>query len=231
MFFRPEIAVANHGESGESLRGFVGERRLAKLISAIKPGDWLVIQMGHNDQKERGEGVGAFTTYKQSLKEFIRQAREHGATPVLITPMNRLTFDTEGRITNSLGDYPEAVRQEGKEENVPVIDLNAMSKPFYEALGPVEARKAFADADTTHHSNYGSYELAKVRGGGDSRTETAACEVSCRRTAALRSGASRSRGELRDSSRAAGRRAAPPTGNNATRLCQLDQHGGHRKRR
>jgi lysophospholipase L1-like esterase len=78
VFFRPEIAVANHGESGESLRGFVGERRLAKLISAIKPGDWLVIQMGHNDQKERGEGVGAFTTYKQSLKEFIHQAREHG---------------------------------------------------------------------------------------------------------------------------------------------------------
>lgn len=160
-FFKPEIAVANHGESGESLRGFVSERRLAKLMSVIKRGDWLLIQMGHNDQKERGEGVGAFTTYKESLKEFIHQAREHGATPVLVTPVNRLTFDAQGHITNSLGDYPEAVRQAGKEEDVAVIDLNAMSKPFYEALGPVEAHKAFADTDTTHHSDYGSYELAK----------------------------------------------------------------------
>ena len=75
--------------------------------------------------------------------------------------MNRLTFDAEGKITNSLGDYPEAVRQAAREENVPLIDLNAMSKPFYEALGPVVSHKAFAGNDTTHHSNYGSYELAR----------------------------------------------------------------------
>jgi hypothetical protein len=95
------------------------------------------------------------------LKRFIAEARQHGATPVLITPMNRLTFDEQGKITNSLGDFPEAVRQAAKEENVALIDLNAMSKPFYEALGPVEVHKAFAGKDTTHHSNYGSYELAK----------------------------------------------------------------------
>lgn len=160
-FFKPEIAVANNGESGESLHSFIGENRLAKVMSVIKPGDYLFIQMGHNDQKEKGEGVGAFTTYKDSLKRFVTEARQHGATPVLITPMNRLTFDDAGKITNSLGDFPEAVRQAAKEEKVALIDLNAMSKPFYEALGPTEAHKAFAGKDTTHHSNYGSYELAK----------------------------------------------------------------------
>jgi lysophospholipase L1-like esterase len=160
-FFQPDIAVANHGESGESLRGFIGERRLAKLMSVIRPGDYLLIQMGHNDQKEKGEGVGAFTTYKADLKRFVAEARAHGATPILIASMNRLTFDSAGKITNSLGDYPEAVRQAAREESVALIDLNAMSKPFYEALGPVEAHKAFAGADTTHHDNYGSYELAK----------------------------------------------------------------------
>jgi hypothetical protein len=75
--------------------------------------------------------------------------------------MNRLTFDAAGRITNSLGDYPEAVRQAAKEEDVALIDLNAMSKLFYEALGPTDAHLAFAGSDTTHHDNYGSYELAK----------------------------------------------------------------------
>ncbi len=160
-FFTPRIAVANHGESGESLRSFIGERRLAKLSTLMKSGDWLLIQMGHNDQKEKGEGVGAFTTYKESLKKLIAEARRLGVTPILVTPMNRMTFDAEGKVTNSLGDYPEAVRQAGAEEKVEVIDLNAMSKLFYEALGPKDAVKAFADGDTTHHNNYGSYELAR----------------------------------------------------------------------
>jgi lysophospholipase L1-like esterase len=127
-FFKPEIAIANHGESGESLRGFLNENRWAKLLSAIKPGDTVLIQMGHNDQKEKGEGIGAFTSYKTDLKRFVADARQHGATPVLVTPMHRLTFDAAGKITNSLGDYPEAVRQTAKEENVALIDLNAMSK-------------------------------------------------------------------------------------------------------
>jgi hypothetical protein len=76
-----------------------------------------------------------------------------------VTPMNRRTFDSDGHVTNSLGDYPEAARQTATEENVPLIDLNAMSKSFYEALGPENSKQAFVD--NTHHNNYGSYELAK----------------------------------------------------------------------
>jgi lysophospholipase L1-like esterase len=160
-FFKPDIAVANHGESGESLRSFFGEKRYDKVMSLIKPGDYLLIQMGHNDQKDTAPGAGAFTSYQDFLKKMVAAAREKGATPVVITPMNRLTFDADNKITNSLGDFPEAVRQVAKEDNVALIDLNAMSKPFYEFLGPVTAHKAFAGNDTTHHSNYGSYELAK----------------------------------------------------------------------
>jgi lysophospholipase L1-like esterase len=158
-FFKPGVAVANHAESGEALRSFVGANRLEKILSTIRPGDYLFVQFGHNDQKERGEGVGAFTTYHASLLQFISEVRRRGAMPVLITPVNRRTFDADGKITNSLGDYPEAVRRTAREENVPLIDLNAMSKPFYEALGPEGSKKAFVD--NTHHNNYGSYELAR----------------------------------------------------------------------
>src|SRR4051812_10555339 len=160
-FLKPEIAVANHGESGESLKSFIGENRLAKVMSVIKPGDYLFIQMGHNDQKERGEDVGAMTTYKADLERFVAAARQHGATPVLVTSMHRMTFDADGKITNSLGEYPEAVRRVAREQNVALIDLHAMSKTLYEAVGPANARKLFAGNDTTHHSDYGSYELAK----------------------------------------------------------------------
>jgi len=160
-FFKPGIAIANHAESGDSLHSSLGAKRLDKVLSLMKPGDYLFIQYGHNDEKEKGEGVGAFTTYKASLKRFIEQARQRGGIPVLITPVQRRTFDAQGNITNSHGDYPEAVRRAAKEENVPLIDLNAMSKSLYEAWGSELSKRAFAPNDGTHHNNYGSYELAR----------------------------------------------------------------------
>ena len=160
-FFKPGIAIANHAESGESLRSSLAAKRLDKVLSVIKPGDYLFIQYGHNDEKEKGEGVGAFTTYKADLITFVEGARRRGATPVLITPVQRRSFDKDGQITNSHGDYPEAVRQVAKEAKVPLIDLNAMSKTLYETWGVESSKRAFAPNDNTHHNNYGSYELAK----------------------------------------------------------------------
>src|SRR5712692_10055388 len=160
-FFKPGIAIANHAESGESLRSSLGAHRLDKVLSTMKAGDYLLIQYGHNDEKEKGEGVGAFTTYKTDLKKFVAEARKRGGIPVLVTPVQRRTFDQTGKITNSHGDYPEAVRQVAKEGDVPLVDLNAMSKVFYEALGPDKSAMAFKSGDGTHHNNYGSYELAK----------------------------------------------------------------------
>jgi lysophospholipase L1-like esterase len=158
-FFGPGIAIANHAESGETLRSSLSEHRLDKVLSVMKPGDWLFIQYGHNDMKEHGPGVGAFTTYKADLKKFVAGALRHGGNVVLVTPMNRKSFNSDGVIINTLGDYPEAVRQTAHEEHLPLIDLNAMSKIFYEALGPENINKAFQDG--THHNNYGSYELAR----------------------------------------------------------------------
>jgi lysophospholipase L1-like esterase len=157
-FFKPEVAVANHAESGESLRSSLSARRLEKVLSTMKSGDYLFIQFGHNDMKERGDGVGAFTTYKADLKRFVTDAKSKGALPVVVTSMNRKSLK-DGEVTNTLGDYPEAVRQVAKEENVPLIDLHAMSKQLYEALGRENIDKAFQDG--THHNNYGSYQLAK----------------------------------------------------------------------
>lgn len=160
-FFKAGLAVSNQAESGESLRSSLAARRLDKVLSTMKAGDYLFIQYGHNDEKEKGAGVGALTTYKADLKHFVEEARKHGGTPVVITPVQRRTFDAEGKITNSHGDYPEAVREVAKELNVPLIDLNIMSKTFYEALGPEKSKLAFKDGDATHHNNYGSYELAR----------------------------------------------------------------------
>ena len=161
-FFGGKVAIANHAESGESLKSSLGAKRLDKVLSLMRRGDYLLIQYGHNDEKEKGEGVGAFTTYKASLKQFVTATKRKGGIPILITPMHRRTFDANGKITNSHGDYPEAVRQAAKEEKVALIDLTAMSKDIYESLGRDGSGVMFKEGDVTHHNAYGAYELAKA---------------------------------------------------------------------
>lgn len=174
FFEAGKVAVANYAESGETLKAFKGERRLEKIWSLARQGDYLFIEFAHNDQKAGGNHLDPFTTYKQTVKEWIAEARKRGVTPVLVSSMNRRTFDSTGHITNSLGDYPEAMRQTAKEEGVALIDLNAMSKTLYEAWGPEGSVKAFVHypantfpnqpkevKDNTHFNAYGAYELAK----------------------------------------------------------------------
>jgi lysophospholipase L1-like esterase len=163
-FFKPEVAVANHAESGETLRSSTQARRLEKVLSLMRSGDYLLIQFGHNDMKSKEPD--APLAYKAALKTWVQQARELGGIPVLITPVNRHSFEG-GTITNSLREYPEMVRQAAADEGVALIDLNAMSKSLYEALGPKESIRLFkhnadlTEFDGTHHSPYGAYELAK----------------------------------------------------------------------
>jgi lysophospholipase L1-like esterase len=159
--------VANHAESGETLKSFITEMRLAKVLSQMKAGDYFLIVFGHNDEKKSWPQtyVEAKTTYKDYLRVFIAEARRLGATPVIMSPVQRRTFDAAGRIRNSHGDYPEAVRELAKEEGVAFIDLSAMTTTLYEALGPEKAYLAFSGygpkRDATHHDNYGAYEIAK----------------------------------------------------------------------
>lgn len=160
-FFNAGVVIANHAESGESIRSSLAARRFDKVLSLMKPGDYLLMQYGHNDQKEQGEGVGAFTTYKKDLQLMVAETRKRGGIPVLVTSVNRRNFTADGKVYSTLGDYPEAVRQVAKEMGVALIDLNAMSKTLYEALGPENSGLLFKEGDGTHHNNYGSYELAK----------------------------------------------------------------------
>ncbi len=173
--FLPGVAVANHAESGETLKSFISGLRLAKVLSQVKAGDWLFIQFGHNDEKKQWPQtyVEAHTTYQAYLRVFIAEARLRGVTPVLVTPVQRRNFDAAGKIRNTHGDYPAAVREVAAAEKVALIDLERMSVAFYEALGPEKAPRAFSAGgrDITHHDNYGAYELARcvVQGIRDAR--------------------------------------------------------------
>ncbi len=173
-FLKPGIAIANHAESGLSLGSFLSSNRLKKVLNLMKPGDYLFIEFGHNDMKEKGPDDGAYKSYSGRMRLFVTEARKKGGIPVIVSPANRRTFGDDGKTTNSLLDYPDAARKVAVEMNVPFIDLNGMTKTLYEALGPENSKKAFviypansfpgepnALNDNTHFNSYGAYQLAK----------------------------------------------------------------------
>lgn len=159
VFFKPGVAVSNNAQSGETMKSFMNALRLDKMLSQMKKGDYLFLQFAHNDSKISWPQTYADpeTTYKAYLKVYIAEARLRGATPVLVTAMDRGARGT-GAPTHGHGLYPQAMHEVAAEEHVPLIDLYAMSDTFYETAG-ADAPKILADG--THSTAYGGYEFAK----------------------------------------------------------------------
>jgi lysophospholipase L1-like esterase len=172
-YFDSAVAVANHAESGLSVRSFIAQRRLEKIMTTLRPGDYVLAQFGHNDQKESGEGIGPFESYTDALRDLVAQVRSRQATPVFVTSMYRRRF-SGNEMQDTLGDYPEAMRRLAEELNVSLIDLHAGSRVLFEALGAEGSKKAFvhypantfpgqteALRDDSHFSTYGGDLLAR----------------------------------------------------------------------
>jgi len=169
-FLNAGIAVANYAKSGTASKTF--PRR--SILHRLRAGDFLLVQFAHNDQKAGFGHTEPFTTYKQSLCIYIEGARSKGAIPILVSPVHRAIFDENGEFQNSLGDYPEAVRQLATEKQVPLVDLSARSEEFIRLSGPHGAKLITVNsppgrwpkypdgiASRSHHSEYGAFELAK----------------------------------------------------------------------
>ncbi|MES3025753.1 MAG: rhamnogalacturonan acetylesterase [Pseudomonadota bacterium] len=163
-FVDPAVAVANHARSGETLKSFMTNLRWDKLMSDTRPGDVVLLQFGHNDEKQEyartyAAADGAYTGF---LTAFVSDVRQRGAHPVLLTPVARRTFNAAGKIENSHAGYDDAVRALAAKLAVPLIDLTAMTTRMYETLGPEVSPSAFTNGgkDKTHHNVYGAYVIA-----------------------------------------------------------------------
>jgi len=170
-WFKPDVAIANHAESGETLKAFrrPQEHRWDKVLSQLRPGDYVFMQFGHNDMKKSGNNIiypdedfsstyaEANTEYKDLLEKYAGEAKAKGATPVIVSSMARRSL-RDGKSVNTLGDYPKAAAAAAKEFGCPFIDLNAMSAAVDEALGPQLVGRAFNDG--THPNTYGGYLLS-----------------------------------------------------------------------
>lgn len=176
-WFGPEVSISNNAESGLTAGSFLGSYRLDKILTMMKKGDYVICEFGHNDQKEKMAGAGAWYNFSYNLKVFIDKVRAKGGNIIFVTPTQRRRFDdaTHSKILETHGDYPDAMRAVAKREGVPVIELHDMTRTFFETLGYENSKKAMVHypantfpgqdkplADNTHFNPYGAYEIAKM---------------------------------------------------------------------
>jgi CubicO group peptidase (beta-lactamase class C family)/lysophospholipase L1-like esterase len=164
-WFGPGAAVVSLAQSGETYRDSLQRRRLDKILSLAKEGDTVLMQYGHNDQKQLRDGSGSVASYQDEIRQHLQRLRAAKLQPVIVTSVERRFFEADGSLRYTLTDYVEAARAVAKEQGVPLLDLNAASRTLYLALGAQRAPEIFAKpadgrVDPTHHNNDGAWLLA-----------------------------------------------------------------------
>lgn len=179
-FFSDRVKIINAGVSGRSSKNFRTEGHWQKVIEKIKPGDYLFIQFGHNDSKtDTIRYTDPRTSFRQNLINYINEAKAKGALPVLFTSIPRRSFDKEGKLLDTHGDYVTVVRDLAKEMHLPLVDLNKKMAKLIQELGPEESKKLFlwlepgqfkkipeGKQDDTHLNVYGANRVAELAAQG-----------------------------------------------------------------
>lgn len=161
-FFTEDVIVDNHALNGRSSKSFISEGHWQKVVEKIKPGDYVFIQFGHNDEKDdpkRHTDPG--TTFDENLRKFVKETRMRGGIPVLFNSVVRRIFtnsttavaDDDTRSNSSAGliegdtlvdthgDYLLSPRNVARELNVPFVDANKITHDLEQGLGPDKSKK------------------------------------------------------------------------------------------
>lgn len=167
-FFKNDVVIDNHAVNGRSTKSFINEGRWQKVLDKLQPGDYVVIQFGHNDEKKndpnRYTEVGS--SFDNNLRRYVNEAKAKGAYPILLNCVARRNFtapsdkviDDEGlrdkvfeggedlkgggdKLQDTHGAYREVPRSIAKELNVPFIDANKVTSDLEQGLGVEGSKK------------------------------------------------------------------------------------------
>lgn len=184
-FFTPDVEVANYARGGRSSRSFYKEGRWKLVTDSLRPGDYVLIQFAHNDEKEGGRdgvdgrGTAPWTTYKSYIERYVDETRSLGGRPVLVTPIIRRYFTKDGTISargcHDLGKAPDdstlnyvrVMKHVARERHVPLMDMTAMTCDYAEALGAeLTIRCIYVPTDGTHTQATGAAVYAELAAEG-----------------------------------------------------------------
>lgn len=165
----PEVVLApakveNRALNGRSTRSFIAERRWQQVVESLKPGDWVIIQFGHNDQKADNPKVhaAADTDYRANLRKFVTEARSKSAHPVIATPVVRRRWSRDGVFTDTLGDYPAAARAVAADERVPLLELHDLTMTMEAEAGEEGSKRYHFAGDDSHFSEFGARAVSAL---------------------------------------------------------------------
>jgi lysophospholipase L1-like esterase len=172
-----DVPVVNAAMAGRSTKSFLSEGRLQALEGDMDPGDLLLIQFTHNDMSGLvWRHTDPWTSFQNNLSIFVTTARDLGARPVLMTPICR-RYWRDGKLLESHGEYPDAIRVLAAQRNVPLIDIYEKSTALVRELGDEESRKLYLYAEP------GVYPAYPNGSTDDTHTQRAGAETYARMTA------------------------------------------------
>lgn len=176
-FFKDDIVVVNKAVNGRSTKSFINEKRWDSIYKKLKKGDYVFIEFGHNDEKieDSTRYTNPHTTYRYNLIRFVKDSREKGAIPVLLTSIARRNFNEKGVLVPTHGDYPLETRLTAQEYKVPFIDLEYYTELLEQSYGPEKSKQLHLHfkagenpnydkdkADDTHLSLLGATKIAQI---------------------------------------------------------------------
>jgi len=177
LYFTGEVRIENFALNGRSSRSFRDEGHWQRVVDRIRPGDYVIIQFGHNDEKiesaERYASARGF--FRDNLAAYVRETRERGATPILATSIVRRKFGANGVLEDTHGDYVVVPGIVARELDVPLLDLHGRSRELINRLGPELSKGMFVWAepgeyasrpegarDDTHLNSVGAARIADL---------------------------------------------------------------------
>ncbi|WP_144891946.1 rhamnogalacturonan acetylesterase [Flavobacterium tiangeerense] len=176
-FFSDNVVIENHAVNGRSTRSFIDLKLWDAVYNSLKKGDYVFIQFGHNDGKvtDPTRYTNPHTSYRHNLIRFVEETRKKGATPILFSSITRRTFNEQGVLIDSHGDYTQELRLVAQEYRVPFIDMQYYTELLEESYGVEKSKELhlhFAAGensyipkgieDNTHLSVKGATEIAKI---------------------------------------------------------------------
>lgn len=177
QFLNDKITFDNRAVNGRSTKSFINEKLWESVYKSLKKGDYVFIQFGHNDQKEKDSTryTNPHSAYRHNLIRFITETREKGATPIIFSSIARRNFNENGVLIPTHGDYTLEARLVAQEYNVTFIDLEYYSELLEQSYGPEKSKKLHLHykageipyykedkADDTHLCEKGAIEISKI---------------------------------------------------------------------
>ena len=172
-FDTTRIRVVNRALGGRSSRTFQTEGRWDRILEGLKPGDFVMMQFGHNDGgslntgrargslrgtgeeteeviMERDSSLETVHSYGWYMRKYITDTRKAGATPIVLSPVPRNMWDEEGKVIRNSDSYGGWAREAAEQKGAYFIDLNGIIADKYDRMGPEKVGPAFFPGDHTH---------------------------------------------------------------------------------